>query len=159
MDFDKRDFDKRIQELGLELPPAAKPSGVYRTVVLVDSLAYVSGHGPLCADGSLLQGRVGDEVDQQAGFQAARQTGLAMLATLKAELGSLDRVRRVVKLFGMVNSTTDFSDHPLVINGCSELFRDVFGQEAGIGARSAVGMSSLPAGITTEIEAIFEIRP
>lgn len=151
-------IDEQIKKLSLELPTAPKAAGVYRTLVIVDSLAYVSGHGPLCTDGSMLTGRVGGEVDLQGGYQAARQTGLAILATLKAELGSLDRVRRIVKILGMVNCTPDFQDHPAVINGCSELFRDVFGEEAGIGARSAVGMGSLPGGITTEIEVILEIE-
>jgi len=149
--------DARLAELELQLPPAPKAMGVYRPIVVVGHIAYLSGHGPLLPDGSLLTGRVGDDVDQAAGFAAARQTGLAMLATLRAQLGSLDRVRRVVKVLGMVNCTPDFVDHPAVINGCSELFRDVWGEEAGIGARSAVGMGSLPANITTEIEAIFEV--
>lgn len=151
-------IDEQIKKLSLELPTAPKAAGVYRTLVRVDSLAYVSGHGPLCTDGTMLTGRVGSEVDVQGGYQAARQTGLAILATLKAELGSLDRVRRIVKILGMVNCTPDFQDHPAVINGCSELFRDVFGEEAGIGARSAVGMGSLPGGITTEIEVILEVE-
>jgi enamine deaminase RidA (YjgF/YER057c/UK114 family) len=150
--------DARIAELGLELPPAPKPAGVYQPLMVVGNMAYASGHGPLLADGSLLTGRVGDQVDQQAGYDAARQTGLAMLATLRANLGSLDRVRRVVKVLGMVNATADFVQHPAVINGFSELMRDVFG-DAGVGARSAVGMGSLPGAITTEVEAIFEIEP
>jgi enamine deaminase RidA (YjgF/YER057c/UK114 family) len=149
--------EKRIQELGLELPPAPKPAGVYQPVVLVGNLCYVSGHGPLKSDGTLIAGRVGADLDQQAGYQAARQTGLAILASLRAKLGSLDRVRRVVKTLGMVNASPDFQQHPAVINGFSELFADVFGRENGVGARSAVGMGSLPGNIAVEIEVILEI--
>lgn len=150
--------DARIVELKLELPPAPKPLAVYRPVVVAGGLAYVSGHGPLRSDGSLIVGRVGQSMDLEGGKAAARQTGLAMLASLRTHLGSLDRVVRVVKLLGMVNATADFLDHPKVINGCSELFADVFGPEHGIGARSAVGMGSLPGGIAVEIEGIFEVR-
>ncbi len=119
----------------------------------------MSGHGPLLPDGTLMVGRVGAEVDQQAGFDAARQTGLAILATLRAGLGSLNRVRRVVKLLGMVNGMPDFHGQPAVINGCSELFAQVFGEDRGVGARSAVGMGALPGNISVEIEAIFEVEP
>jgi enamine deaminase RidA (YjgF/YER057c/UK114 family) len=149
--------EARLIELKLELPPAPKPVAVYKPLVVVGNLAYVSGHGPLRNDKSLMTGRVGSEVDAEFGKAAARQTGLAMLATLREHLGSLDRVQRVIKLLGMVNSTPEFRDNPAVINGCSELFRDVFGEERGIGARSAVGMGSLPGNISVEIEAIFEI--
>ena len=149
--------EARLQELGLELPPAPKPMGVYRPLVVVAGMAYLSGHGPLRSDETLITGRVGDQVDQQFGYDAARQTGLALLATLREGLGSLDRVQRVVKVLGMVWCTAEFGQHPAVINGCSELFRDVFGEEAGVGARSAIGMNALPGGITTEIEAIFAV--
>ena len=118
---------------------------------------FVTGHGPLKPDKTLMTGRVGDQVDADFGKAAARQTGLAILATLRLHLTSLDRVKRVIKVLGMVNCTPDFRDHPAVINGCSELFRDVFGEENGVGARSAVGMGSLPGNISVEIEAIFEI--
>jgi len=150
--------DAKLAELKLDLPPAPKPVGVYKPIVVVGNIAYVSGHGPLKSDGTLLTGRVGDQVHQQEGFAAARQTGLAILATLRANLGSLDRVKRVIKTLGMVNCTADFDKHPAVINGCSELWAEVFGKESGIGARSAVGMGSLPGNITVEIEAIFEIE-
>ncbi len=149
--------DQKIIELNIELPPAPKPMGVYKPIVIVDNIAYLSGHGPLLPDGSLLTGRVGSEVDQDAGYAAARQTGLAMLATLQARLGSLDKVKRVVKVLGVVNSTPDFLTHPAVINGCSELFAQVWGDDAGVGARSAIGMGSLPGNISVEIEGIFEI--
>ena len=150
--------EARIKELGLELPPPPKPAGVYKPLVVTGNLAYVSGHGPLLANGTMISGRVGADTDQEGGYRAARQTGLAILSTLRQGLGSLDRVARVIKVLGMVNSTSDFEQHPAVINGCSELFRDVWGDD-GIGARSAVGMGSLPGNITTEIEVIFELRP
>ena len=149
--------EARIHELRLELPPAPKPLAVYRPLVVLGNVAYVSGHGPVRSDGSLISGRVGETMDLDGGRAAARQVGLAILATLRSELGSLDRVSRVIKLLGMVNCTPDFADHPKVINGCSELFADVFGRERGIGARSAVGMGSLPGQIAVEIEAIFEL--
>jgi enamine deaminase RidA (YjgF/YER057c/UK114 family) len=150
--------EKKLKELNLELPPAPKPAGVYKPVVVVGQLAYVSGHGPLKADKTLITGRVGADLDLDAGKAAARQVGLAILATLKAQLGSLDRVKRVIKLLGMVNATPEFAQHPAVINGCSELFAEVFGPDHGIGARSAVGMGSLPGNIAVEIEAILEIE-
>ena len=143
----------------LELPPAPKPVAVYKPLVIAGNIAYVSGHGPLKPDKTLIVGRVGGDLDLAAGKAAARQTGLAILATLRDQLGSLDRVKRVIKVLGMVNCTPDFGEQPAVINGCSELFADVFGRENGIGARSAVGMGSLPGNIAVEIEAIFEIAP
>jgi enamine deaminase RidA (YjgF/YER057c/UK114 family) len=149
--------EAKLAELKIELPPAPKPAGVYKPVVIVGNLAYVSGHGPLKSDGTLLTGKVGSEVDQQAGYNAARQTGLAILASLKRDLGSLDRVKRVIKTLGMVNSTADFANHPAVINGCSELFAQIWGNDNGVGARSAVGMGSLPGNISVEVEVIFEL--
>jgi enamine deaminase RidA (YjgF/YER057c/UK114 family) len=150
--------EDRLAALGLTLPPAPKPAGVYKPVVFIGDLAYVSGHGPLLPDGSFITGRVGAGLDKQAGYDAARQTGLAILSTLKANLGNLDRVVRLVKLLGMVNAVPEFTEHPAVINGCSELFSTVFGPEHGVGARSAVGMGSLPSNIAVEIEAIFEYQ-
>ncbi len=150
--------ESRVLQLKLELPPAPKAMGVYKPVVVVGNLAYVSGHGPIKSDGSLITGRVGAGLDLAGGQAAARQTGLAILATLRAGLGSLDRVQRLIKVLGMVNATAEFTDHPKVINGCSELFAQVFGSDAGVGARSAVGMASLPGNIAVEIEAIFELR-
>lgn len=151
--------ETRVRELNLELPPAPKPVGVYRPLVVVGELAFTSGHGPLKPDGSLIVGRVGQDLDLAAGRAAARQTGLAILATLRAALGSLDRVERVIKVLGMVNCPPDFADHPKVINGCSELFAEVWGSENGVGARSAVGMGSLPGNIAVEIEAVFALKP
>ena len=150
--------EERLAELQLTLPPAPKPVGIYKPVVMVGQLAFVSGHGPIKTDRSLITGRVGADLSLPEGKAAARQVGLAILATLRAELGSLNRVRRVVKVFGMVNCPADFTEHPAVINGCSELFAEVFGAEAGIGSRSAVGLGSLPGNIAVEIEAVYEVQ-
>ena len=150
--------EARLAEMGIELPPAPGPKGLYRPLVVVGNLAHTSGHLPVAADGLLVTGRLGAELDEQAGYAAARLAGLSILATLRKELGSLDRVRRVVKVFGLVSSTPDFTQQPAVINGCSELFAEVFGRDAGIGARSAVGAASLPLGAAVEIEAVFEIE-
>lgn len=150
--------DARLVELGLELPPAPKPVGVYKPALIVGNMCYLSGHGPLRPDGTLITGRVGEDTDQQGGYDAARQTGLAMLATLKAHLGTLDKIERVVKVLGLVRCTPEFGQQPAVINGCSELFRDVFGEEAGVACRSALGTNALPGGIAVEIEAIFQVK-
>ena len=149
--------EQRFAELKLTLPSAPRPVAVYRPVVVVQGMAYVSGHGPVCPDGSLIKGRVGADLNLEQGHAAARQVGLAILATLRSHFGSLDSIKRVVKLLGMVNSAPEFYEHPKVINGCSELFAQVFGEEAGIGARSAVGLGPLPGNIAVEIEAIFEL--
>ncbi len=150
--------EAKLSELGLELPPAPKPIGLYKPMLVVGNLAYLSGHGPLKSDGKLILGRVGDDMNLEDGQMAARQTGLAMLATLRAGLGSLDRVVRVVKLLGLVRSTDAFDQQPAVINGCSQLFVDLWGNDFGIGTRSALGTNALPGGIAVEIEGIFEVR-
>jgi enamine deaminase RidA (YjgF/YER057c/UK114 family) len=149
--------EARIRELKLELPPPPKPAGVYKPVVVIGNLAYVSGHGPLRSDGTMITGRVGAELDERAAYQAARQTGLAILSSLRAALGSLDRLKRLIKTLGMVNGTPNFERHPAVINGYSELMAEILGPDNGVGARSAVGMGSLPGNIAVEIEAIFEL--
>ena len=150
--------ESRLLSLALELPPAPKPVAVYKPLVVAGTMAYVSGHGPLRADKTLITGVVGRDLSLDEGHAAARQVGLAILATLRAQLGSLDRVRRVVKVLGMVSSAPDFYDHPKVINGCSELFAEIWGPDDGVGARSAVGMGPLPGNIAVEIEAIFELH-
>ena len=150
--------EARFAELGLELPPAPKPVGLYKPMVIIGSLAYLSGHGPLKSDGQLIVGRVGDDLTLEQGQAAARQTGLSELPTLKSSLGSLDRIVRLIKVLGLVRCTDQFDQQPQVINGCSQLFADVFGKDAGIAARSALGTNALPGGIAVEIEAIFEIR-
>src|SRR6476659_3392670 len=149
--------EARVAELKLELPPAPKPVATYVTAARHGDLLYVSGHGPLQADGTLIVGKVGADMDVTTGQRAARQTGLAILATVRGHLGSLDKVVRLVKVLGMVNCTPEFGEQPKVINGFSDLMVEVFG-EPGKGARSAVGMGALPGGIAVEIEAIFEVK-
>lgn len=149
--------EQRFSALGLSLPPAPLPIGVYKPFLIVGNLVYVSGHGPVKNDRSLIKGRIGIDIDQEEGKLAARQVGLAILATLKKNLGSLDRIKRVIKVLGMVSCIPEFEKHPYVINGCSELFASIWGDE-GIGVRSAVGMGSLPDNIPVEIEAVFELQ-
>jgi enamine deaminase RidA (YjgF/YER057c/UK114 family) len=148
----------RLAALGLVLPPAPSPMGVYKPCVIDGKYVYVSGHGPVLPDGQLIKGRVGADLTADQGKQAALQVGLTILATLQASLGNVNRIKRVIKVLGMVNCTPDFEQHPFVINGCSELFAKVWGDDAGIGVRSAVGMGSLPGNIPVEIEAIFELN-
>ena len=149
--------DQRFEKLGLTLPSAPKAMGVYKPFLRVDKLAFVSGHGPLKPDGTFIVGKVGQDLTMDEGKLAARQVGLAILATLKANLGSFDRIKRVIKVLGMVNAVADFQRHPFVINGCSELFAAVWGDDNGVGVRSAVGMGSLPDNIPVEIEVMFEL--
>lgn len=151
--------EERLAALNLELPPAPKAIGLYRPLILVGNLAHTSGHGPLQVDGTLITGCVGADLSVEQGYAAARQTGLAIIATLRKELGSLDRVLRLVKTFGLVRATAELTEHPAVINGFSELMREVFGESEGVAARSAVGAISLPAGMAVEVEAVFEILP
>ena len=150
--------EQNLEALNLSLPPAPMPLGVYKPLLIMENLIYVSGHGPLLNDGSRIIGRIGEDMDIETGKLAAQQVGLAILATLKANLKSLNQIKRVVKLMGMVNCTSNFERHPYIINGCSELFAKIWGEEYGIGVRSAVGMGSLPENIPVEIEAIFEIN-
>ena len=149
--------EAKLQELGIELPTAPKPMGVYKPIVVSGGMAYLSGHGPLLPTGKLITGRLGLDMDVEAGYEAARVTGMGMLSTLQGHLGTLDKVKRLVKLLGLVRSTDSFDQQPAVINGCSELFRDVFGEDIGVAARSALGTNSLPGTIAVEIEAIFEV--
>jgi enamine deaminase RidA (YjgF/YER057c/UK114 family) len=147
---------ERIKELDLQFPPAPKPAGVYRPILVIDKFLYVSGQAPINFDGSMMQGRVGENLSQEEGYKAARQVGLTMLSTILTHYGDIDKVKRIVKVFGMVNCTPDFQRQPLVMNGFSELMAEVFGKEYGIGVRSAVGMM-LPDGIPVEVEAMFEL--
>ena len=149
--------EARIQELGLALPEAPAAGGTYSPVVIVGNMAYVSGQGPVGPDGKYLTGKVGDDLTEEQGIAAARVVGLTMLSTIRAQLGSLDRVKQVVKVLGMVNCTADFTTQPKVINGFSDLMVEVWG-EAGRAARSAVGMGSLPGNIPVEVEAILELN-
>lgn len=149
--------EEALQELGLELPPPPEPMGVYKPCLIVGNFLYVSGHGPVLPDRSLIVGRIGEKLNMDEGKAAARQVGLTILASVKKHLGSLDRISRVVKVLGMVGCVPEFEKHPYVINGCSELFVDIWGPDNGVGVRSAVGMGSLPGNIPVEIEAMFEL--
>jgi len=149
--------DQNFEALKLTLPPAPKPLGVYKPFLIDGNHLYVSGHGTVQDDGSLIIGRIGDSISAEEGKLAARQVGLAILSTIKTNLGSLNKIKRVIKVLGMVNCTPDFEKHPFIINGCSELFAKVWGEDNGIGVRSAVGMGSLPDNIPVEIEALFEL--
>ena len=149
--------EENLLQSGLIIPPEPKPGGVYKPCMQVGDLIYVSGHGPVKSDGTQIKGKAGKELDADAAKLAARQTGLTILTTLKSNLGSLNKIKRVIKIFGMVNCTPDFEKQPYVINGCSELFAQIWGDDNGVGVRSAVGMGSLPGNITVEIEAIFEL--
>lgn len=150
--------DERFAALGLELPPAPEPAGIYKPCLIDGNKLYVSGHGPVKSDKTLITGKVGSDIDIEQGKLAARQVGLSILSSVKAYLGSFNRINRVIKVLGMVNCNADFGKHPYVINGCSELFRDVWGEDKGVGVRSAVGMGSLPGNIPVEIEVIFELK-
>ena len=150
--------EEKFHSLNLELPAPPKPMGVYKPFLRVGNMVYVSGHGTLKTDGTLIMGRVGDDMSVEEGKQAARQVGLAILATLRDNLDSLNDIERVVKVLGMVYATHDFGRHPYVINGCSELFAEIWGPDKGVGVRSAVGMGSLPDGIPVEIEAQFLLK-
>jgi enamine deaminase RidA (YjgF/YER057c/UK114 family) len=151
-------IETRLAELGLALPPLPKAQGVYRPAIQVGELVYLSGHGPLNPEGGYLTGRLGSDLDTESGKAAARLTALAILATLRQHVGDLNRVRRVIKTMGLVQCTPEFKDHPAVINGCSELMRDVLGPENGIGARSAFGVAALPGNWPVEIEMVFEVE-
>jgi enamine deaminase RidA (YjgF/YER057c/UK114 family) len=157
MPVDQMDADEQFSKLGLSLPPAPKPLGVYKPCLIDGKYLYLSGHGPVQNDHSLIIGRIGSELDIEQGKLAARQVGLTMLSTIIANIGSLSKIKRVIKVLGMVNCTPDFEKHPYVINGCSELFAQIWGEENGVGVRSAVGFGSLPDNISVEIEALFEL--
>jgi enamine deaminase RidA (YjgF/YER057c/UK114 family) len=151
--------EEQIKKLKLELPPMGKPGGATLVpAVRTGDLLFLSGHGPSPVDGKPVVGKVGQDLDVKQGNAAARNVGLRILSVVRAELGSLDKVVRLVKTLGMVNATPDFKEQPQVINGFSDLMVQVFGEQAGKGARSAVGMGSLPGGIPVEIEVIFQVR-
>ena len=148
---------KNFEQTGLILPPAPKPMGVYKPFLIDGNHLYLSGHGPFKTDGSLIIGQIGLDMNMEEGKLAAQQVGLSVLSTIVNGIGSLDKIKRVVKVLGMVNCKADFTKHPYIINGCSELFKTIWGEELGVGVRSAVGMGSLPDGIPVEIEAMFEL--
>jgi enamine deaminase RidA (YjgF/YER057c/UK114 family) len=149
--------DERFTATGLSLPPAPAPLGVYKPCLVDGKYLYLSGHGPVQNDKSLIIGRIGTDFDMEQGKLAARQVGLTMLSTIITNLGTFNKIKRVIKVLGMVNCVASFEKHPYIINGCSELFAAVWGTENGVGVRSAVGMGSLPDNIPVEIEALFEL--
>ena len=151
------DADKQLEQSGLHLPPASAPKGLYKSCLITGKYLYLSGHLPLKEDNTLITGRIGKDLTQEEGKSAARQAGLAMLSTIKGNLGSLNRIKRVIKILGMVNCVPEFEQHPYIINGCSELFAEVWGLDNGVGTRSAIGVGSLPSNIPVEIEAVFEL--
>ena len=151
--------ETRLKELGITLPTPPTPVAKYKPAVLVGNMLYVSGHGPAkLSDKTPMAGRVGADLTTEQGKDSARAVGVNILATVRATLGSLDKVKRLVKTLGMVNCTPDYKDQPQVVNGFSELMAEVFGEDAGVGARSAVGMGSLPANSPVEFECIFEVE-
>ena len=149
--------DNRFAQTGLYLPPVPDPKGLYKPCLIDGHHLMLSGHGPLKDDGTFIIGRIGKELTKEEGKLAARQVGLAMLATIRNYLGSFNKIKRVIKILGMVNCVPEFEAHPFIINGCSELFADIWGMDNGVGVRSAVGFGSLPENIPVEIEAVFEL--
>lgn len=150
-------IEEKIKALGLELPPAPPLGGIYHPIVITGNQLYVSGQGPLKNDGTLIKGKVGKDLTLEEGQLAARQVGLTMLSTIKSQIGDLEKIKRLIKTLGMVNCYLEFEQHPQTINGFSQFMVDVFGEENGKGARSAVGMS-LPGNIAVEVECIFELN-
>ena len=151
-------ISEKISKLGIKLPPPPRAAGLYKPVLILGNQIYFSGHLPILSDGSMIIGKVGDEMTLEEGKKAACQVGLNILSSVEQALGTLDRVSSVIKLLGMVNSTEEFTEHPQVINGCSKLFQDIWGDDNGVGVRSAFGVSGLPAGVPVEIEGILSIR-
>ncbi len=150
-------IEKRLEELGIELPPPATPVANYVTTVQTGNLVFTSGHGPGTGEGKIYKSQLGTDASVEEGYASARQVALGLISTLKHALGDLDRIKRVVKVVGFINSSADFTDQPAVLNGASDLFVEVFGDK-GKHARSAVGMVQLPGGIPVEIEMIVEIE-
>jgi len=149
--------EEKLKELGYELPTLPASKGIYKRCLIDGKNLYVSGHISVNTDGSSITGKLGMDLSEEQGKTAARQCGLAILSSLKAELVDLEKVKRVMKVLGMVNSTPEYEKHPIVINGCSELFVELWGEDNGKGVRSAVGMGSLPGNVAVEIEGMFEI--
>jgi enamine deaminase RidA (YjgF/YER057c/UK114 family) len=149
--------EEKIKSLGLELPPPPPSGGIYHPVLITGNQLYVSGQGPVQSDGQLIKGKVGSDLSLEEGQVAARQVALTMLSTIKAHIGDLGRIKRLIKTLGMVNCLPEFEQHPQTINGFSQLMVDVFGEVNGRGARSAVGMT-LPGNIAVEVECIFELH-
>jgi len=153
-----RNTEQKLTELGLVLPTLPGSKGIYKSCLEVGNLLYVSGHVSINEDGSFITGKVGADVDDDEAKRAALQCGLAILSSIKAHFGNLNRIKRVIKILGMVNAVPEYTKHALIINGCSELYVQLWGNDNGKGVRSAVGMGSLPNNVAVEIEAIFEFE-
>ena len=156
--METKTVEQKLTDLGLSLPTLPSSKGIYKRCLVTGNHLYVSGHISVNNDGSMIKGKLGKDLNDEEGKNAARQCGLAILTSIKDHFGTLDRVKRVIKILGMVNATPEYEKHPIVINGCSELFSQIWGEENGIGVRSAVGMGSLPNNVAVEIEAMFEIK-
>lgn len=150
--------EQKLSDLNLSLPVLPSSKGIYKRCVEVGSLLYVSGHVSVKNDGTSITGKLGKDVSDEEGRIAARQCGLAILSSVKDHLGDLEKIKRVIKILGMVNCTPDYTNQPVIINGCSELYVQLWGEDNGKGVRSAVGMGSLPGNVAVEIEAIFELK-
>jgi enamine deaminase RidA (YjgF/YER057c/UK114 family) len=150
-------IEQKIRAMGLSFPVLPTSKGIYKRCLQEGNILFVSGHVSVNSDGSYITGKLGKDLTDEQGKIAARQCGLAILTSIKDHFGTLDKVKRVIKMLGMVNATPEFEKHPIVINGCSELFVQLWGEDYGIGVRSAVGMGSLPGNVAVEIEAIFEV--
>ena len=153
-----KSIEEKLKELGLELPILPTSKGIYKRCLIDGKNIYVSGHISVNTDGSSITGKLGKDLNEEQGKEAAKQCGLAILASLKGELGDLGKIKRVMKILGMVNATPEYEKHPIVINGCSELFVQLWGEDNGKGVRSAVGMGSLPGNVAVEIEGMFELH-
>src|SRR5262245_20550479 len=149
--------ENKLLELNLTLPQSAPSKGIYKRCLVVGDLLYVSGHVSINSDGSMIKGKLGKDISDEEGKAAARQAGLAILSAIKEHFGNFDKIKRVIKILGMVNCTPEYENQPIVINGCSELYVQLWGDDNGKGVRSAVGMGSLPGNVAVEIEAIFEL--
>ena len=151
-------IEQKLEELALTLPTLPGSKGIYKSCLVDGNKLYVSGHVSLNTDGSYITGKLGKDISDEEGRRAAKQCGLAILTSVKKHFGTLDTIKRVIKVFGMVNAIPEYEKHPVIINGCSELFASLWGEDNGIGTRSAVGMGSLPLNVAVEIEAIFELH-
>jgi enamine deaminase RidA (YjgF/YER057c/UK114 family) len=149
--------EENLARLGVELPEIPVPKAIYKPCLVVGRQLYVSGHVPMRPDFTRISGKVDRDMDTEEAKKIARLVGLSILSSIRKHIGSLDKVKRVVKVLGMVNAVPDFDKHPIVINGCSELFAEIWGPDNGVGVRSAVGMGSLPDGVPVEVEALFEL--
>ena len=151
--------EEKLEQLGYTLPILPTSKGIYKRCLVDGNHLYVSGHISVNTDGSSITGKLGKDLNEEQGKAAAKQCGLAILSSIKDHFGTLNKIKRVMKLLGMVNATPEYEKHPIVINGCSELFVELWGEDNGKGVRSAVGMGSLPGNVAVEIEAMFELNP